>query len=589
MRKRPTIFLQLILGFSCIFLFSFSIMGYFSYRHSSQIVLDKTTQLLLESVIQMRGKTDVMLGEFDRNSQMIAFSPMVQNYYSNIVRQRGNNHSKAEIERFMKSLSRYSGSDFGITILDTEGRFYQSNESLFLFWRTLEDLKQNKWYPLMESGQGQLFWLSGPAWRNGPIPAVIGVRLLNDLSTMDKIGNLFIVFPVEALERTIEGTSINPSHKIQLIDRLGTILYSTDKNEIGTELNRKLQETMGQQKTDIIAWKEHDTQTYISYSSSEYSGWTVASYIKASEAVKDVLQIQQTFFITGLSGLFAALLFTVFFSWTVSRPIRYLGRRLTRLEKGHLPLVKSPFVNREVELLYDSFTDMMERLEQTVQDLSEKQISEKQAQIIALKAQFQPHFLYNSLNTIYWLLVDEGQEKVARIVLSLSDLLRYSIQPGSEMVTIKEDLEQLERYRLLVQARYGDKLQLEINIKDELLNYRIMKLLLQPLVENAMTHGLESIKGRPWKICIDISKQEHTLRFIVEDNGKGMTDEEMASALHFSKDTDHLQLLGTGLGLANLHYRVGLIYGKEYGLQLYKSEMGGLRAEVVFPLIGGGN
>lgn len=589
MRKRPTIFLQLILGFSCIFLFSFSIMGYFSYRHSSQIVLDKTTQLLLESVIQMRGKTDVMLGEFDRNSQMIAFSPMVQNYYSNIVRQRGNNHSKAEIERFMKSLSRYSGSDFGITILDTEGRFYQSNESLFLFWRTLEDLKQNKWYPLMESGQGQLFWLSGPAWRNGPIPAVIGVRLLNDLSTMDKIGNLFIVFPVEALERTIEGTSINPSHKIQLIDRLGTILYSTDKNEIGTELNRKLQETMGQQKTDIIAWKEHDTQTYISYSSSEYSGWTVASYIKASEAVKDVLQIQRTFFITGLSGLFAALLFTVFFSWTVSRPIRYLGRRLTRLEKGHLPLVKSPFVNREVELLYDSFTDMMERLEQTVQDLSEKQISEKQAQIIALKAQFQPHFLYNSLNAIYWLLVDEGQEKVARIVLSLSDLLRYSIQPGSEMVTIKEDLEQLERYRLLVQARYGDKLQLEINIKDELLNYRIMKLLLQPLVENAMTHGLESIKGRPWKICIDISKQEHTLRFIVEDNGKGMTDEEMASALHFSKDTDHLQLLGTGLGLANLHYRVGLIYGKEYGLQLYKSEMGGLRAEVVFPLIGGGN
>lgn len=529
-----------------------------------------------------------MLGEFDRTSQMIAFSPMVQNYYSNIVRQRGNDQSKAEIERFMKSLSRYSGTDFGITILDTEGRFYQSNESLFLYWRTLEDLKRNKWYPLMESGQGQLFWLSGPAWRNGPIPAVIGVRLLNDLSTMDKIGNLFIIFPVEALERTIEGTSIDPSHKIQLIDRLGTILYSTDRNEIGTELDRKLQETIGQQKSDIIAWKEHDIQTYISYSSSDYSGWTIASYIKASEAVKDVLKIQRTVFIAGLSGLFAALLFTVFFSWTVSRPIRYLGRRLTRLEKGRLPLVKSPFVNREVELLYNSFNDMMERLEQTVQDLSEKQISENQAQIIALKAQFRPHFLYNSLNTIYWLLIDEGQEKIARIVLTLSDLLRYSIQPGAETVTVKEDLEQLERYMLLVQARYGDKLQLEIDIKDDLLNYRIMKLLLQPLVENAMTHGLESIKGRPWRIRIEISKQGHTLRFIVEDNGKGMTDEEMASALQFPHDADRLHLMSTGLGLANLHYRVGLIYGKEYGLRLYKSEMGGLRAEVIFPLIGDG-
>jgi two-component system, sensor histidine kinase YesM len=585
LNKKPTILLQLILGFSLILILVISITSYFSYQYSSQVVLEKTTHYLLESVVQMRGKTDVMLREYDKLSQMVAFSPTIQQYLRDIQLHKQNDVSATEIDRFVADQSRYMRTDF--LIIDLYGNTYSGNNSLAFYWKTQDEIKQLSWYPLLENNRGRVLWLSGFAWRNGKIPAVIGARQLNNWSSLKKLGDLYMVFPVELLDRLLEEKNLDPSRKIHVIDQLGRIVYSSRQGEVGQSVDENLMKQFGKGKTNIINLNLSDTPTYISYSVSDYSGWTVAAYIGADGAVKDLKKIQETIVIIGIFGLVAALLLTTFFSWSIARPIRYLAIRLGRVERGILTQYKGRMVNREVAILYESFNSMVQNLDKTIKDLSDKQISEEQAQLVALKAQFNPHFLYNSLNTIYWSLLNEGQEKVAKMVLTLSDLLRYSIQPGSEIVTVQEDLDQLKRFVVLQKARYGEKLQMEVHLEPDLMYCRMMKLLLQPLVENAITHGLESVKGRPWMILIDIRRKKEKIHFIVEDNGKGISDEEMERVLNFRRDPDEQNMMHSGLGLANLHYRIGLIYGREYGIQLSKGMMGGLRVEIVVPAIGG--
>ncbi len=587
MSRKTSILSQLIIGFSIILVLILTVTSFFYYRYSSRVVVEKTSQYLLESVVQMRGKTDVMLLEYDRLSQKIAFSSNVQQHFIDVKLNNQPETSKASINRFIADQSRYSGSEMAVHLLDLNGGSYSGNESLAMYWRTEEKLHQVDWYPAIEENVGRMIWLSGPAWRNGTISAVIGARQLNNWSTLDKIGDMFLVFTVDSLRNVIEETIQDRSRKIHIIDYRGNIVYSTVSDEIGKPMESGLFEQMKREKTDLVNWDIQGVPAYVAYSTSTYSGWTIASYIEAADAVKDLKKIQNSALIIGLFGIGAALLLTTFFSWSVSKPIRNLALRLSRVQRGVLNPYRGRIINQEVTILYDSFNNMVENLNETILDLSSKQATEKQAQIIALKAQFRPHFLYNSLNTIYWELMNEGQDKAAQMVLTLSDLMRYSIQPGSDLVTIQEDLDQLNRYLLLQRARFGDKLQVTIEADEPLMQQKVMKMLLQPLVENAITHGLETVKGRPWLIRIEIKLLNDHILLAVEDNGKGMTEEDMANVLELRKDADAEKTLHTGLGLANLHQRIRLIYGLDNGLKLLPGSMNGLRVEIMLPLNGG--
>ncbi|MEX2415031.1 MAG: sensor histidine kinase [Paenibacillaceae bacterium] len=589
MFRKTSILSQLIIGFSLIIILILSITSFFSYRYSSKVVVENTTQYLLESIVQMRGKTDVMLLEYDRLSQRVAFSPEIQQHFISIKRGESPANSIANVNRFVSDQSRYSSSNLAIHLVDIDGVFYSRNDSLSMVWKAESEFRQMDWYPSLQQVNGKMLWLSGLAWRNGTIPAVIGARQLNDWTTLERIGDMFLIISVDTLQRIIEENSQNSSRIIHVVDYRGHIVYSTVAEEIGKPMDPELFDHMQLQPTDLINWNVNDVPAYVAYSTSSYSGLTVVAYTDADAIVKELKKNQNSILIIGLFGIGAALLLTTFFSWSVAKPIRYLALRLNRVERGVLYPLRGRLINQEVAILFSSYNSMVEHLDETIRDLSSKQASEKQAQIIALKAQFRPHFLYNSLNMIYWTLMNDEQEKTAQMVLTLSDLMRYSIQPGSELVTLQEDIDQLNRYLLLQQARYGDKLQVKMEIDEELLPCRIMKMLLQPLVENAIAHGLESVKGRLWLIHIEIKQTNDHILLVVDDNGVGMTEDEMGKVLEIHTEVLEDNTMHSGLGLANLHQRIGLVYGKDYGIQLSRSSLNGLRVEIILPKNGGKN
>ncbi|CAM4460181.1 cache domain-containing sensor histidine kinase [Paenibacillus tarimensis] len=586
MSRKVPLLIQLIVLFSIILLFILAATSYVGYRYSAQIILNKTSQYLHESVAQLRGKLDVKLLEYDKLLQLLMFSEDIQEHLTRVGENRPTLMSGYEVERYFSRLGRYLENDVVILLNDLSGNHYSSTTTQSLPWRDEQDLADNlPWYERIAAGEGKMVWVSSLVWRNGLTSAVMGARQVNNRETLEKLGNLYAAFPVEGLERIIGQINLGKTGSILIIDSEGTVVYSSREGiHAGIPADGELLKTLVRHPDEMFTWKEDDSLSYVSSSRSEYSGWTVAAFVEAGDLFADLMKVGRSTIIIGITGVLIAILFITFFSWTFSSPIRLLAHKLQRLDKGLLTPAKTRFSNKEVHVLYESYNKMLRDLSDTVRDLSEKQISEKQAQLIAMKAQFRPHFLYNSLNTIYWTLINEGQEKTAHMVLTLSDLLRYSIQPGSELVTVEQDLKQLERYLDLSKARFGDKLHTEIKVDDAVRPSKMMKMLLQPLVENALTHGLERVKGRRWHIRISLGKQQDKLHIVVEDNGIGMTENSMSEVLAGKAAANVSETLNTGIGLTNLNQRIGLIYGSEYGVNLSRSDLGGLKVTIDIPL-----
>ncbi|WP_165971980.1 cache domain-containing sensor histidine kinase [Paenibacillus piri] len=588
-RKHPTIFSQLIVGFSVILLIIISLISYFTYLFSSQIVLNKTIQYLEESVTQMRGKIDVLLGEYDHLSQRISYNPETQNYLYQSNQIIGENKiNTIGLQKVITHEEAYVSNDILIEIVDLYYRpaFYSS-------WSN--EIKKMKWYSHVIQARGSMVWTSNDLYykdshtKTNMINGVLAVRQINDYfsSKSRGIGYMLIIIPMEVMQRTI-GNFIDNSAKVQVLDQFGQIVYSTDVQEIGLRLDQGLLDKIGNKDEQFPQVEIDGELNYLTSSSSSYSNWTVVAYVKKTSVFNDLHKVQQSIVIIGLLGILAAFLLTAFFSWSLVKPIRKLARHLSGIEKGKISTYKAKMVNREVYILYDSFNNMIMNLNQTIRDLSDRKVRENQAQLIAMKAQFQPHFLYNCLNIIYYYAVMDKQNRVSDMVLTLSELLRYSVQPGSEFVTLQDDLDQLNRFIKLQRARYEDKLNIIIYVDEQLLKYPVMKLILQPVVENAVIHGLEPMKSERWDIHIHISRNGNNLNLIIEDSGIGMTSEQMAKALDFDMEIDHSKTLHTGLGLPNLQHRIQLIYGKMYGIALSHSHLGGLKVELNIPIVNEG-
>lgn len=589
LKQKSSILFQMILGFSLILVIVIPINNYISYQVSSKVLMDKTTKYLLDSVIQLSGKVDTMLGEYDHLSLRIALHPTVQTYLKNSNRV-SKKLSVYELQKVIAHEQAYLKNNLDVEFMDNKG------EEAFLQPLAKNSiLKKSFWYPYLDP-KGSIFWSANKILyqtedsKKTLVNGISGIRVIKNYDAPRKnIGYMFMVIPTEATESVIGNDLINHSHKIQIIDQLGNIVYSTDSREFGKKLPKGLWTEVHdtKHKGSIKKSDVQGKEMYISSYTSSYSHWTVVTYINIADTVEDLNTIKKSSVLIGIFGIIASLLLTSFFSWSVSMPIRKLALRLSNIKGGNILPHKGQANNREVAILNDSFNNMLNDLEETIKILSYKQIREEQAQLIAMKAQFQPHFLYNSLNTIYYNAILEKQNKVARMVLSLSDLLRYSIQPGSDFVELKEDLEQLNRFIELQRYRYEDKLQVEINVETGLHHYPVMKLLLQPIVENAISHGLESVKGRPWMIRISITKVGNLLGFVIEDNGIGMSETEMKKALDFDRDRNELdeKILHTGVGLPNLQHRIKLIYGDQYELHLSSSSLGGLKVQFKIPIL----
>ncbi|HHX12750.1 MAG TPA: histidine kinase [Clostridiales bacterium] len=313
------------------------------------------------------------------------------------------------------------------------------------------------------------------------------------------------------------------------------------------------------------SYRHEDIEYLLCYDAIEERGWFSFSLIPMEGLVKqteDKIQRLQRWLNVIL--IIAAVLVSVLLSSSISKPIAVLIKAAKRISTGdfsaNTPLPKG----KDFKLLTESFNHMEMEITRLIEENYKISLREKDTQIMALTLQINPHFLYNTLNTINMLAIQNGDDETSDLIVSLSEMLHYSFKDTREKIPLSDELQWTINYINIMFKRFEGVFQTQIEVHDDLMIYKVPKFFLQPIVENAILHGFEGMSSGG-NLLISAEKQEDCLVFIVSDNGKGMADK------NYEMDLQKDQV--DSIGLANVYRRLSLIYGDDFNVNI-QSELG---------------
>ncbi len=262
-------------------------------------------------------------------------------------------------------------------------------------------------------------------------------------------------------------------------------------------------------------------------------------------------------------------------------PIRRLEQEMKKVQEGDFDISPPSGGSAEVQSLSSSFMLMVSRTEELMKRIKTTEAVKRQRELDALQAKINPHFLYNTLDSVIWMAETGDNEGVVRMVSSLARLFRISIAKGRDIITLREELQHVRSYMDIQSMRYKDKFTYSITLPDELQEAPVIKLIIQPIVENSIYHGIKMLQDEG-RIDIEAHSDGSTLWIRVSDNGVGMTDERLRSILDRSADHQHKEG-GNGIGMLNIDERIKLTYGEEYGLEIESELDAGTTVTVKLP------
>lgn len=280
------------------------------------------------------------------------------------------------------------------------------------------------------------------------------------------------------------------------------------------------------------------------------------------------------------------LILTIYLSYriplSITRPLRKLTEVTDQVAKGDLTVRSDVNTGDEVNRLSDSMNTMIDKINELLEQVTKEQIRLRKAEFELLQSQINPHFLYNTLDAIVWLAESGEQKKVVSMVGSLSEFFRTSLNQGKDIVSVKDELQHVRSYLEIQQVRYQDILHYEIYVPQELEKYMIPKITIQPLVENALYHGIKNKRGMG-RIIISGRMEEQGFILQVEDDGIGITEERLQQV---REGVLYRNTTGKGIyGLYNVNERIRLNFGEEYGISIESTHAEGTIVQVFLPYI----
>jgi two-component system, sensor histidine kinase YesM len=290
----------------------------------------------------------------------------------------------------------------------------------------------------------------------------------------------------------------------------------------------------------------------------------------------DMLNI---FVIVILASLIIVMLGAATISGSIVRPLKKLEMVVNEVESGNLDITIDIKSTDEIEAFSNSLQSMIITIRQLLEQIKDDEQKIRKSELKALQAQINPHFLYNTLESIIWLSDDKQHEKVKDMVSALSKYFRIVLSKGKETITIEEEVEHIKNYLVIQKIRYSSMLDYEVNVDEDILHYHTLKVLIQPIVENAIYHGIKSKYGGG-KVTVNAYGQDDDIKIIIEDNGIGMKPMTLKNI--FSPSSSKQSFRG-GVGMSNVNERIKLMYGEEYGLAITSKRRVGTTVIITIP------
>jgi two-component system sensor histidine kinase YesM len=355
----------------------------------------------------------------------------------------------------------------------------------------------------------------------------------------------------------------------------------------------------------ILSYGSGRDQQTILYNTIPGLDWKLVGFIPTRVyTAQNTYVLTVTAFVTGIALVLAIGLMLYYLQW-VTRPLTKLTLYLKDLNPDDVIPQYEVRSSDEVGQLIHSYNKLSDRIGRLKSQVQLNEAKKKEADIQALQAQINPHFLYNTLSSIHWMALMNKDKQIAEMVGALSDFLRFSLNKGEEYCSVQQEIAHVHNYAHIQSIRFPDQFEIEFFIDPAMLQMPMLKLLLQPLIENSLIHGIQRKKDKG-NIYVHGERLENSMRFVVEDTGVGIEEGKLAEirrlfnsvqAAHSDSQLQQMKSITSGYakppgtssyGLLNVHQRLQLHYGAESGLSIYSEVNVGTKISFIIPLEIGG-
>ncbi len=550
------------------------VMGFSAYRLSTSAVQRTAQDFTAELIKQVNSNIQSYVNNMENISLLALNHRGLSGYLSGV------NDDDAAVTDFLKTIMLSRKDIASIGVFGYNGRFVSDGGSGNL--NPYVDVKEQSWYSEAKEGRGKVFISPShvqPVFKEDYRWVVSLSREIRSPDNTKGLGILLVDLNFSVINDILNGIELGKRGYVYIIDRSGRVVYHPQQQLLYSNLKtEKIEEALALDNGSFITNEGGQSRIYTVQDSG--FGWKIVGVSYVSELVNNKGEMQTSFFILGGISLVVALLLSFLLSRNLTRPIHQMQKHMSEVEKGNFDIQVPVDSTREIGMLARAFNLMVVRIRELMAQVVKEQEFKRKSELNALQAQINPHFLYNTLDSIVWMAENDKSAEVVRMTSALARLFRASISKGSELVPVRNEVEHISNYLTIQKMRYRDKLDFCIDVDDAIKGNLTLKVLLQPLVENAIYHGIKNKYGTG-TIRITGEREGETIVLRVNDNGVGMDEETRKSLL--SPATDAKQ--GKGVGLMNVHERIRLYFGKIYGLTIDSEPDEGTTVTVKFPVL----
>lgn len=549
-----------------------SLIGYLSYSHARNTVIASQKGVVADTVY----RTDMNLSTKARYIMESVRSIAESDTAKDLVNHTDSAADKSELEYYAANLSRAITAVSSVSLLSHGELLFSTADTALAsgspaaaaYEASVEENTQKVYWSNLSTGLYQ-----PPEGKEASSVIAAYTAVCNDAGEM--VGLLVVEMLSDSFSTLLlENQNLLRYQYTYMVDRSGRVICSDKRVDVvwRTLINKRFQDG---DRRFIFEW---DGQPYyVCGQYNAFTGWRTFSVISVENLFPQAGALRTYSALLVAGALVLMLLFILLMYRSITKPLNDLSKAMKTVQDHNFELQLANGYHDEIGRLTDSFNQMVNKINSLIREVYQEKLAQKNAELEALQAQINPHFLYNTLDSINWMAIERGEMDISRVIVALGKLMQYSMDTEQTQTTLEQEYAHLEDYLCVQKNRLENRLEYRLEMDTQVKDLKVPKLILQPLVENAIKHGIEP-SGKPGAIRVVSTLCGEEIRITVEDNGCGMSTEQLDVVRRGCADGDW-----AGIGLRNAVRRLKLFFGDDSRMVIQSAPNQGTIMTLILP------
>ncbi|MEI7026632.1 sensor histidine kinase [Paenibacillus sp. y28] len=588
LRDRPLI-IKLLVFSALLVVIPLCVVGFISYRQSSEVLQEEASQYSWQIIEQVKMHVEKYVWDFEVTTLKILNHPDMYRFLRMKTSEEvASSGIRKDIEELLRNMA-FSRSDIqAITVILDDVQIVDSTQGKSAY--PAQNIEKEYWYRTIPlNGEPKLVSRVIP-FQDRTEPIISVVQKIISPHTLQPMGTIIIDVNFKRLQEIAEKVTIGRSGYMVILDSQGHYVYHPDMNELGKIAQYDSLDLLYRQESGTVV-TQMPKREFLTFSHSSFLDWTLVTVMPYDELVKEGAYMGRAILLTVVIALCGAYLLGIGFAASLIRPIRRLQQVMRRVEIGDFSQQVEVESTDEIGQLSYGFNKMIVKLGELLEEIyfsrlreTEMTLRQKETELKVLQSQINPHFLYNSLETIRGMALEKELDDIADMSSSLARLLRYNLRNSSPSVSVRDELQVCELYLRIQKHRFEERLEFEMDIPEWAMDQQIVKFSLQPLVENCIIHGMEPAAGmtRIRITALRIGSAAFGIR--IQDTGEGIDSDKLDKIRADLRQKD-IMAGGSHIGIVNVHRRISYLFGTDFGMELESRRGQGTTVTVMLPFV----